>query len=799
MKLTSARLLMALFLVAVLILATRLAWVAAKTETGWETLGLSWYNSMLSLIGREREPIGDRDPAEQAEIWLREVDRVLQAHPDDAQIAMGAAWMLDSPGHGFCRKHIKLKHTGATFPWPMIVPEVDDEAIVRAADRFEAKCATRCFELATRATELQPQNVGWWRMRALLLVRSGYFSNNSAPRHPDWLATLDESARHDPDNALYDYLAALALRITSEEYGGNSNNGLSFHVHDAKRLAQAIARFEQGQRKPCLAVGQAALPAVAEFLRHVRQPREQEADLAFERPVGYRAEMLPVRLRNWQQARAGAQEGAGNPGEAFALLRQSRHVLKQIMATGGSPDLRDWVGVLGPADVAALEKVAKRHPSLMTPGELAGLKREKEDLLVNRHVSDKASQQVGLFGPDRHPLETATPALVTGTAQTLVVPLLIFGIFGWGFARWLLKAPRPPPLGTPRHLLAWLLGWGLTVFLLGICPAEALGRPLQAGIIASGTCLLGTGILVVLFRKLVNLCRNWAEAPDGLPVISIIVLVTFWQLTVAVVLTTVHAALHPSRQYSQGVFILPFWLVATLALLAVIPLAAAIAVWVLFLIRHHLRTGRLPRAHFVTLGLLLLPALAVTEAFALYPDYLGADCWPPARGWEGVDVEILSIVLKAPQRPWRWAALQWAAYGGLYVSPGLSLLLVALWCTARRRREHRHKPPCDARPARRARCGGLLHCLGRSALGMAACCLLVYLAVAPAVLRAVENDYQHKMAYVRDPQAYWAKVRQAEAAIRADPAAMKEIRAVVAQQIAVYEDQSTDEESETDP
>ena len=148
MKLTSARLLTALLLVAVLILAARLVWIAAKTETGWETLGLSWYNSMLGPIGRERQPIGDRDPAEQAEIWLREVDRVLAAHPDDARIAMGAAWMLDSPGFGFQHKHIKLELWPWPGPGPWLYPEWDHEAVERASDRFEVKCATRCLKLA---------------------------------------------------------------------------------------------------------------------------------------------------------------------------------------------------------------------------------------------------------------------------------------------------------------------------------------------------------------------------------------------------------------------------------------------------------------------------------------------------------------------------------------------------------------------------------------------------------------------------------------------------------------------------
>lgn len=51
MKLTSARLLPALLLLAVLILGTLLVWVASTAQTGWATLGLSWYNALLAPVG----------------------------------------------------------------------------------------------------------------------------------------------------------------------------------------------------------------------------------------------------------------------------------------------------------------------------------------------------------------------------------------------------------------------------------------------------------------------------------------------------------------------------------------------------------------------------------------------------------------------------------------------------------------------------------------------------------------------------------------------------------------------------
>ncbi len=808
-KLTATRLLLALFLVAVLILGTRLVWVASRAETGWETLGLSSYNALLAPIGLQRKPIGDRNPAEQAEIWLCEVDRVIAAHPDDAQITMGAAWMLDSPGLGFQQEHVKLEvHLFGRF----VSPEVDHEGIAQAQDRFEAKCATHCLELAARATELQPENVDWWRMRALLLFPS-FYGDDPPPRRSDWLAILDECARHDPDNALYDYLAAVQLWETSADYDWDDNSDLRFlKLKNPERFAEGVARFEQGRRKRYLTVGQPALPAVAEFLGHAGQPHKEEADLALERFTSWRVEGPLLDLRRWQEARAGTRERERDPARALALWGQQRHVCTQLMTGTDSPALHDSLTILllAAADIACLQDLAGKHPGLIPPNELAALETERENLLVDVRVVNWAYEQVGPIVQDRNSLDTIAAELVTAAALKFSVLLLILAVFGLGLARWLLKAEGPKPLGTFRHLFAWSLGWGLAVFLLGICPAEALGRDVQATIVAAGTCLVGIGMLIVVFRTLVARCRVWAQGPRRLPIVSIIAVITVWQATVAAARSVMQAAVGPDPSwysqfyaqpsvYAQQVSYLPLRMLVLALLPAALLAVVVVGVWALSLLKHKRRTGRFPRAHFVALGLMSLSAVLVLGAFALAPDYLGGHCWPPARGWEGYDAEVWSIFLNTPQRPWHWAALQWTAYAGGYVSAGLSLLLVGTWYRARHRRDRRHLSAEDCSPSRRASWGGLLHCLARSALAMAACCLLVYLALAPAVLRAVEKDYQRKIAYVRDPRAYSEKIRKAEAAIRNDPAAMEEIRAQVAAEKPMYGSASTDDPSESDP
>ena len=89
-------------LVVFLALAVRLAWVASRTETGWETITQQWRDATVGLVLGDHVPVGSLEPIDQAEFWLRETDRILAADPDNAELAMGAALVLDSPAWGFC-------------------------------------------------------------------------------------------------------------------------------------------------------------------------------------------------------------------------------------------------------------------------------------------------------------------------------------------------------------------------------------------------------------------------------------------------------------------------------------------------------------------------------------------------------------------------------------------------------------------------------------------------------------------------------------------------------------------------
>lgn len=86
-----------LLLIALAVAAVRLAVIARPMETGWETIATTFRGAALGWTGWKHTPISNQEPPEQAEYWLREVDRILARHPESAELCMGTAWVLDSP------------------------------------------------------------------------------------------------------------------------------------------------------------------------------------------------------------------------------------------------------------------------------------------------------------------------------------------------------------------------------------------------------------------------------------------------------------------------------------------------------------------------------------------------------------------------------------------------------------------------------------------------------------------------------------------------------------------------------
>jgi len=207
-----------LIVVAMLFAGLRLARVASESESGWEFIITQWQDAVPGFVGLGHTSIGHSAPSKQAHFWLSEVDRLIEKHPLSAPAHMGAAWVLDSPDIGFMQNYWRQGEFAKGFP--LMGLELDEDAISSAKKRFRDECQERCLEMAQQATKLDATDMRWWRMRALLQFEgdSLWSGQDFEPRNADWMEVLDECKKHDPSNALYDYLAALQLWNMSASY-----------------------------------------------------------------------------------------------------------------------------------------------------------------------------------------------------------------------------------------------------------------------------------------------------------------------------------------------------------------------------------------------------------------------------------------------------------------------------------------------------------------------------------------------------------------------------------------------------
>ncbi|MBN2024530.1 MAG: hypothetical protein JW809_17255 [Pirellulales bacterium] len=481
-------------------LVVRLLWRAAHLETGFSTLQCQWRDATVGWIVGDRNPIPSREPAEQAEFWLREVDRILEDRPDDAALAIGAALVLDAPSIDFMSRYMKAR------PGPVpggIIIDTDDDAVKTANNAFEQACKDRCLALAARAVQLDPANAQWWRLRALLLRSGALSSADDAPRTSDWLAVLDECARHEPDNALYDYLAALAYWNTSAEvdFSGPADRLI---VKDAQTFDKGIRRFEQGQTKPHFSVGDVGFTATAQFLVRTRVPLVEQASVVNCRPLLLRRSQLLYGVWRWQHRRAEREAATGNLDAAMELNQQNLRLIAQCESgdEGGRYDATAIASKI--ATACQRRELAEMPGSGLGDSEKKAIAASVEEAILHRDAVQLAGQALaaGASGPAAPGLPLVGANLAVAFFMDLmpafVVLLLLTGVVSAILARW---------SGDAESSTVGFLGWtstlalaaAATIVFLGLAPAEIIGRKVQAWFFTIALC--GMALCVVVWIR----------------------------------------------------------------------------------------------------------------------------------------------------------------------------------------------------------------------------------------------------------------------------------------------------------
>ena len=141
------------------------------------------------------------------------------------------------------------------------IDQLDDETI----RLFRQLCFQKCGLLAKMATEVEPGQKDWWRLRALL---AGNEHNRSFGELADPDAIV-QGAAHDPDNALYDYLRA--FNCIDGAYADLDDRDETVLV-DGKLLMQAWSHWMAAVDKPFLATGIDRAGAAADFIQKRQAP-----------------------------------------------------------------------------------------------------------------------------------------------------------------------------------------------------------------------------------------------------------------------------------------------------------------------------------------------------------------------------------------------------------------------------------------------------------------------------------------------------------------------------------------------
>lgn len=701
-----------LMMAALLIAGVRFVWVASKCETGWGFVVTQWQDATLGVVGLEHAPIADREPSQQAEFWLAEVDRVVREHPESPSIRMGAAWVLDSPSMEFLKKHLMQD----SFPpgLSMLGLGLDEDAIAKEKAVFREQCVSECLELAKQATESNPTDVRWWRMRALLLFEGDtlYSGQEFGPRDDRWLEVLDECRVHDPDNALYDYLAAWQLWKSSSSYDWPADSDDAspadieddltlLTVHDPAEFASGVERFDRAQQLPLLAIGEAGYSAIAEFVAESRIRKPDQAAIATSRLMSFRQSVFFVRLWRWQNVRIDDAQRAGDQEKQLGLIRQNLRLYEQAIVPEETAALETLtnLGVLRESTYRAVEEFATRHSSLIESSELAAIRQREVELRVEESTILSALQNLE---KETYPNKYAAiwPAMFS-TVACISASMLLLAAAVFLLAARLLSKQRE--VGARHSLLChaviWIAGCALPFVVLGMAPAEMISHEAQ---------------------RMAVIASVWVAA--GL-------------IAAAAVLLVVRVLRR--RQYR-------FSLIAMLATTTAVAVLAA-----------------------------LWPLMAV--AFGAIAQNL-PDLWMPAKGWSDIDAEVLRTATNVDNGSLAWATFQWIVHGGIYVGLVVSLLLEAAWFFWSSARQASQEGVSLWTQNTRARWSALSRLLGETCFWAALCFLLLYLWITPQAMQLSEAVFQHRMRYCRAPHVHWAEIRDAQAAVKDSPDEMKTIR-----------------------
>ncbi len=293
-----------------------------RRETGSEELAMSLHTLASATVGKVydlRTP-AESYPDQQLEFWEAEIDRILKLHPGDAELHAAAAVVLSQPCSLYLPELIQKARTqGHGWDYPSIYLQTLNSARIL----FDHEGWLHATLLLRKATELQPDDPRWWRLRAVLLWPSWSFTDQVEPLDPNWQTVLQDARRHDPDNALYDLLEAKQISDLAIRWD------TGFSLRDVDAWSRTIELCKQAAACDHLTFGEPALPGIVRLHRLSRHPTASSLESIRARFIGTRVPSTVLTLIRGllRMAEVNNQSVSDQERYSIALLAQQIGVL----------------------------------------------------------------------------------------------------------------------------------------------------------------------------------------------------------------------------------------------------------------------------------------------------------------------------------------------------------------------------------------------------------------------------------------------------------------------------------------
>lgn len=381
----------------------------------------SWRAAVRSLVGLKTLSVAEMEPVDQARYWLARVESV---GSKEAELMCGAAILLDQPLPGYFNRKLRRRREVFGGEFAALIPpvELDEEAIRRSKDEFETLCGDSVLKLISQATALQPENRELWRARALLTFRTTPFSADWRPRTDTWPAVLSEGARHDPENGLYDLIAAVQCFRGSARLDLQQPE-IELQVRDEAAFREGVEHLDAALARPHLQLGDGRRRWVWQFVSRAGDARVDAVASLGLAGSNVREMYLFREFVRWQQARARRAAEQGTLPEAARILADTRRLIdRYAVRDGNNLAMATTHPILLQVVLATQEWFADQYPDTLSKEQLDAVREERRTTI--------AAQEKLVKGP---PLEEPPFNLDSGVMTTL-------GVLAWFAPRALLPS-----------------------------------------------------------------------------------------------------------------------------------------------------------------------------------------------------------------------------------------------------------------------------------------------------------------------------------------------------------------------